>query len=195
MIGSRGMENAPGRGRRFRSDFRAAENLENKKCPNGHFFRLAKAGKKSYDVCMAAAKNKNLLLIDGGIDLYIGQRIKLRRDMLGITQKQLAEACGVSFQQIQKYESGETRLVAERLYRLGLVLDIPVSFLFSGLPNQTPASDFISVRNSPKYNARVPDGDDPLAKNESLELIKLYWNLPNEDMRDNFMRLLRSMQG
>jgi transcriptional regulator with XRE-family HTH domain len=123
----------------------------------------------------------------------VGQRIRLRRDMLGLTQKQLATACGVSFQQIQKYESGETRIVAERLYKLGLALDIPVSFMFSGLPNQSPASDFMSVRNSPGYQASTPRDSDPLAKNESLELVKLYWNLQDDDMRDNVMKLLKSM--
>jgi transcriptional regulator with XRE-family HTH domain len=144
---------------------------------------------------MAAAKGKHSLAIEGGIDIYIGQRVKLRRDMLGITQKQLAAACGVSFQQIQKYESGETRMAAGRLYQLGLALDVPVSFLFSGLPNQTPASDFISVRNYSECGAGAPRENDPLAKNESLELIKLYWDLQNEDTRDSFMKLLRSMQG
>jgi transcriptional regulator with XRE-family HTH domain len=129
----------------------------------------------------------------GGIDVYIGQRIRLRRDMLGITQKQLATACGVSFQQIQKYESGETRLVSERLYQLGLVLDVPVSFLFSGLPNQTPASDFISVKKKPGYGVSSPKVGDPLAKNESLELLKVDWKLSSDDTRENVMKLLRSV--
>jgi transcriptional regulator with XRE-family HTH domain len=142
---------------------------------------------------MAKAKDDYKSAFDGGIDVYIGQRIKLRRDMLGITQKQLASACGVSFQQIQKYESGETRLVSERLYQLGLVLDVPVSFLFSGLPNQTPASNFISVRKKPEYGVASPKDGDPLAKNESLELLKLYWKLPGDDTRENVMKLLRSM--
>ena len=127
------------------------------------------------------------------INIYIGQRIRLRRDMLGLTQKQLAEACGVTFQQIQKYENGETRIVAERLYALGAVLEVPVSFLFSGLPNQTPASDY-SALDPDEFHAKSPDADDPLAKNESLELIKLYWGLPDDSMRKNIMNLLRGIK-
>lgn len=128
------------------------------------------------------------------INIYIGQRIKLRRDMLGLTQKQLAEKCGVSFQQIQKYENGETRIAPERLYQLGLVLDIPVSFLFSGLPNQTPTSNFATISQPKVFKANAPKKDDPLAKNESLELVKLYWALPNDSMRENIMSLLKSMK-
>ncbi|MDR1072022.1 MAG: helix-turn-helix domain-containing protein [Rickettsiales bacterium] len=129
-----------------------------------------------------------------GINQYIGRRIKLRRDMLGLTQKQLAEHCGVTFQQIQKYETGETRISAERLYQLGMVLDMPVSFLFSGLPNQTPASDFISISHAEEFSAHSPEDGDPLSKNESLEVIKLYWNLPSDNLRANVVALLKSMR-
>jgi len=140
------------------------------------------------------AKKKYDPSTDSGVNKYVGQRLKLRRDMLGLTQAQLADACGVTFQQIQKYESGETRIVAERLYQLGLVLEMPVSFLFAGLPNQTPAKDSIPAGGKGADMARSPDKDDPLAKNESLELVKLYWGLPNDDMRDNIMKLLWSMK-
>lgn len=130
---------------------------------------------------------------DNFINVHIGLRIKLRRDMLGLTQKQLAAACGVSFQQIQKYEKGETRIVAERMIMLGSVLEVPVSFLFAGLPSQTPASDFISASHSAGA-IRAPDADDPFARNETLELVKLFWALPQNIMRDHFLGLLRSMK-
>jgi len=129
---------------------------------------------------------------DHEINIYIGQRIKLRRNMLGITQKQLAQECGVTFQQIQKYEAGETRIMPERLYRLGCVLDIPVSFLFAGMPKQTPVGDAVSI-NGPMF-AKSPGASDPLARNESLEMIKLFWALPEDKLRDNILTLMRSMQ-
>ena len=141
------------------------------------------------------AKKKYDPTLDSGVNNYIGQRIKLRRDMLGLTQLQLAKVCGVTFQQIQKYESGETRIVAERLYQLGLALDAPVSFLFAGLPNQTPTGDFISIENSTAAEARSPGAEDPLSKNESLELIKLYWELPSDEARANLISLLKVMRG
>ena len=135
-----------------------------------------------------------IIKISSGVNQYIGRRIRLRRDMLGMTQKQLAEQCGVSFQQIQKYENGDTRIVAERLVQLGAILDMPVSFLFSGLPDQTPASDFISISRAKELRAESPDSGDPLSKNESLELIKMFWSLPTDEARATIMSLLKSMQ-
>jgi transcriptional regulator with XRE-family HTH domain len=141
------------------------------------------------------AKRKYDPSLDTGVNDYVGQRIKLRRDMLGLTQKDLAAACGVTFQQIQKYETGETRIVAEKLYLLGLALEAPVSFLFAGLPNQTPVSLLASIDKKDKNPAaHSPDADDPLCRNESLELIKLYWGLPNDGMRTNIINLLRGMK-
>ena len=140
-----------------------------------------------------ARKRINSSVIDG-IDSYIGRRLKLRRDMLGMTQKQLADACNITFQQIQKYEKGETQISAGRLYQLGMVLDIPVSFLFSGLLHQTPASDFVSIKPSKETKLCSPNKNDPFAKNETLELVKLYWKLPNDSMRENIMSLLKSMK-
>jgi transcriptional regulator with XRE-family HTH domain len=145
-----------------------------------------------YNVIMSARKSD--FAQAGDINLYVGQRIKLRRDILGLTQKHLADECGISFQQIQKYESGETRITADRLFQLARVLDVPVSFLFSGLPNQTPAGTYVSVSHGNGFNAKSPGAEDPLAKKESLELIRMFWDLPNDSMRDNILSLIKAMR-
>ncbi len=67
------------------------------------------------------------------VDLHIGQRVRHRRWLLGMTQQQLALAVGIRFQQIQKYESGANRISASRLWDLAKALDMPVSFFFEGL--------------------------------------------------------------
>ncbi|MDR2770039.1 MAG: helix-turn-helix domain-containing protein [Rickettsiales bacterium] len=131
----------------------------------------------------------------GSIDVYIGRRIKLRRNILGFTQKQVADACKISSQLIQKYETGATSMSPKRLMQIGRALDIPVSFLFSGLPSQTPASDYVSTTHDKSGGLRSPSKDDPLTNNDSLELIRLYWNLSNGEMRKNIMGILRSMAG
>ena len=68
------------------------------------------------------------------IDEHIGQRMQLRRIMMGMSQKDLAKICGVTFQQIQKYESAGNRISASRLFELSGALETPVSFFFAGLP-------------------------------------------------------------
>ena len=126
------------------------------------------------------------------IDEHIGQRIQLRRVMLGLSQKDLANACGVSFQQIQKYESADNRIAASRLFELSTVMETPVSFFFRGLPGNMPEET-----RSGRRPLHVSDGgmDDPLAKNESLELIKLYWHLANDDQRKMVMKMLKTLNG
>ena len=72
------------------------------------------------------------------VDRHIAQRIQLRRVMLGMTQSDLAKHCGISFQQIQKYESADNRISASRLFEIGTAMQTPVSFFFVGLPGNMP---------------------------------------------------------
>jgi transcriptional regulator with XRE-family HTH domain len=67
------------------------------------------------------------------IDLHLGKRLRQRRRLLGLTQQQVAEAVGVRFQQIQKYECGANRISAARLWRMAKALQAPVSSFFDGL--------------------------------------------------------------
>ena len=71
-----------------------------------------------------------------GIDRHVGQRVRLRRKMLRLTQTDLASAIGLTFQQVQKYEKGTNRIGSGRLYQLALVLKVPVSFFFEDLPTE-----------------------------------------------------------
>jgi len=79
------------------------------------------------------------------IDFHLGKRMRRRRRLLGLTQQQLAEACGVRFQQIQKYECGANRVSAARLWRISGALEVPVNYFFEGLGDQaglvTPSRD------------------------------------------------------
>jgi transcriptional regulator with XRE-family HTH domain len=68
------------------------------------------------------------------LDYRIGRRLRTRRRLLNLSQTQVARACGVTFQQIQKYESGLVSLSAARLWALARVLDVPITHFFDGLP-------------------------------------------------------------
>ncbi len=67
------------------------------------------------------------------IDRHLGKRLRQRRRTLGLTQQQIADAVGVRFQQIQKYECGANRISAARLWLLAKALESPVSAFFDGL--------------------------------------------------------------
>lgn len=66
------------------------------------------------------------------VDRHVGHRIRLRRHELGMTQQQLAESVGITFQQLQKYERATNRISAGRLYSLSFALGVPVSWFFEG---------------------------------------------------------------
>lgn len=69
----------------------------------------------------------------GAVDVHVGNRIKLRRMLLGMSQERLGEALGLTFQQVQKYERGVNRVSASRLFDIARVLDVPVGFFYDDL--------------------------------------------------------------
>lgn len=111
-------------------------------------------------------------------DLHIGRRIRLRRTLLGLSQQQLAGAVGVTFQQIQKYESGANRISAARLYDLSRALGVGPMFFVEDMPDAGP--DAIA-------------SSDPMVRTETLELVRIYWGLDSEEMRLRILELLRSI--
>lgn len=151
---------------------------------------------------MYKVKHKNIFLLKGikmarkaglinEIDQHIAQRLQLRRVMLGMTQSDLAKKCGVSFQQIQKYETAGNRIPAARLFDLSQALETSVAFFFSGLPGNFPP-ETKAIRSMRVLEAKE---NDPLSKNESLQLINLYWNLPNDAQRKTIMDMLKLLNG
>ena len=74
----------------------------------------------------------------GVADRHVGARIRERRIMLGLSQQQLAQMVGVTYQQAHKYERGLNRISAGRLYEIALVLSVPVSWFFEGLDAEVP---------------------------------------------------------
>lgn len=126
------------------------------------------------------------------VDEHIGRRIQLRRNMLGLSQKDLADACGVTFQQIQKYETAGNRVAASRLFEIGTAMDTPISFFFMGLPGNLP-DETKTTRSQPVMRVCSQAADDPMGKNETLELIKLYWKLSDDNKREAVLNLLKTM--
>ena len=71
------------------------------------------------------------------VDEYVGRRIRLRRTLLGLTQEDLATELKISYQQVQKYETGSNRVSAGRLYEICRMLDVPVGYLFEDFEEQS----------------------------------------------------------
>ena len=73
------------------------------------------------------------------IDKHLGEQIRNRRQAINMTQDYLGQELGVTFQQIQKYESGKNRLSAARLYEICQIFDVPIASMFEDIPNSAPA--------------------------------------------------------
>lgn len=70
------------------------------------------------------------------IDAHVGSRIRLRRNMIGLSQEKLGERLGITFQQVQKYEKGTNRVGASRLQAIAGILGVPAAFFFEDAPGQ-----------------------------------------------------------
>ncbi|MGH6964477.1 MAG: helix-turn-helix domain-containing protein [Phenylobacterium sp.] len=72
-----------------------------------------------------------------GVDVIVGRRLRARRRLLGLTQQRLADSCGVTFQQIQKYECASCRLSAQMLWKLSCALEVDIGYFFAGITRET----------------------------------------------------------
>ena len=122
------------------------------------------------------------------IDVRVGARLRLRRNMLGLSQEKLGEAIGLTFQQVQKYERGANRIGASRLYELSRVLDVPVSFFFDDTdPVHAPAMGGFAEPSDEAFET------DPLREPETLELIRAYSTIENTAVRRCLLDLAKAL--
>lgn len=128
------------------------------------------------------------------VDLHVGQRLRLRRTLLGLSQEKLGEALGLTFQQIQKYERGANRIGASRLYDMSLVLDVPVSFFYDDMNPGLPAHAADRSRGLAEDDAPAFEFEpDPMARRETLELVRAYYRIHDETVRKRIFDLAWSL--
>ncbi len=106
------------------------------------------------------------------VDVHVGQRVRQRRWLAGMTQQQLAERVGIKFQQLQKYETGTNRISASRIWDIAAVMEVPVSFFFEGLEGQ--------ARDTGEARA------DILTDKEAVDLVRAYYSIPENQRRKLF---------
>jgi len=117
------------------------------------------------------------------VDKYVGSRVRMRRIMLGMSQEKLGEALGLTFQQIQKYEKGTNRVGASRLQQIADVLQVPVSFMFEGVPGGEAGAGF-GEAPSPGYIS------DFLATSEGLALTRAFTRIGDAKLRRSIVDLV-----
>ena len=125
------------------------------------------------------------------IDVHVGSRVRLRRTLLGMSQEKLGDAIGLTFQQVQKYERGANRVGASRLFELSRVLDVPVSFFFDELdPETAEAVPSVTAGAAPLSPS---GGPDPMMRRETLELVRAYYRIPDQQLRRRLFDLTKAI--
>ncbi len=121
------------------------------------------------------------------IDVHVGSRIRLRRNMLGVSQEKLGEQLGITFQQIQKYEKGTNRVGASRLQAISSILNVPVSFFFEDAPGQGGAGEGLSEEGGASYVV------DFLSSSEGLQLNRAFVKISDPKVRRKIIELVKTL--
>jgi transcriptional regulator with XRE-family HTH domain len=118
------------------------------------------------------------------IDKHVGGRVRVRRLMLGLSQGKIADALGLTFQQVQKYEKGTNRISASRLHQLASILQVPIPFFFDDAPAR------------PQDKAASPNYvDDFLATHDGLTLTRAFMCIEDSKLRRRIVKLVEQLAG
>lgn len=120
------------------------------------------------------------------VDRHVGSRIRLRRQLLNMSQEKLGEELGVTFQQVQKYERGTNRVGAGRLFILARVLDVPVSFFYEGVSDAMTAPGF-------SEGDQTPIVDDFIQSADGVALAQAFARIGDAKVRRRILELVRTL--
>jgi transcriptional regulator with XRE-family HTH domain len=122
-------------------------------------------------------------------DRHVGSRVRLRRVMLNLNQTDLASRLGLSYQQVQKYETGTNRIGASRLQQISHILKVPVAFFFEGAPGLTQSRTRRNERPLPDYVIEF------LSTSDGVALAKAFTRMRNIKLRRRIVRLAVEIMG
>ena len=122
------------------------------------------------------------------MDKHVGARVRMRRKMLAMSQEQLADALGITYQQVQKNEKGANRIAASRLQQISHILQVPVAFFFEGAPDAAPHGSHGSALSAPQIDDFVSDSD-------GLRLIGAFMRIDNAALRRRIVMLVQEIAG
>ena len=107
------------------------------------------------------------------VDVHVGKRLRQARLLAGLSQEELGNGIGVSFQAVQKYEQGENRLSASRLFRAATLLKQPVSYFFDALASDAPPEEATGF------------------KRDEIDLVRHYRMIGSDEVRENLLQVAR----
>jgi transcriptional regulator with XRE-family HTH domain len=120
------------------------------------------------------------------IDVHVGNRVRMQRMLVGMSQEKLGEHLGLTFQQVQKYEKGSNRVSASKLYQMAQVLGVPVQFFYEDLPgsrgeangpgvneagSQSEIMGFLGSSEAIRLNRAFSEVEDPRIRKVLVDLL------------------------
>jgi transcriptional regulator with XRE-family HTH domain len=120
-------------------------------------------------------------------DTHVGRRVRMRRMMLGMSQTNLGDGLGLTFQQVQKYEKGTNRISASRLHQISDILQVEIPFFFEGLPDVSGNPGIDTAPPTPSYVS------DYLATSDGLSLTKSFMAIDNPKLRRCIVGLVEEL--
>ncbi len=131
------------------------------------------------------------------VDRHVGQQLKSRRILLGMSQEKLAESVGITFQQVQKYERGTNRISAGRLLKFSKTLQVPVGYFFEGAevsPKAEPGgSKKQGFSDSEQESLTGSMPEDVMSRKETLDLLRNYYSIKDPSVRKMILKMVKSM--
>lgn len=132
------------------------------------------------------------------VDHHVGSRVRKRRNILGLSQERLSTQLGLTFQQLQKYESGRNRIGASRLYEISRLLDVPIEYFYEEMSEELRNPlypDFQKHEHGRTERLSLCSTqveDQPLTR-EMLALVRAYYNIPAPAIRKQILGLINSL--
>ena len=120
-------------------------------------------------------------------DVLVGQRVRMARLMANMSQTELGEHIGITFQQVQKYEKGTNRIGAGRLQEISHILQVPIAFFYDG------ALDESALAKSEASTRSLALLDDFVSSSEGLRLVQSFMRIENADVRHRIVALVQEI--
>ena len=133
-------------------------------------------------------------MIATAIDRYVGLKLKVKRSEMGITQGELGYMTGVTFQQIQKYEKGQSKIVVSKLCEFADVLNVPVNYFFKGHDTERIIDpDSLRETKTKVYDADSLDTNSIVKDKEAITLLKFFSKIKNKKTRKSILNLTKTL--
>ncbi|HCK32488.1 MAG: transcriptional regulator [Micavibrio sp.] len=157
---------------------------------------MTKKDQQEFETKNAEKPQKKTRGAPTNVDKHVGKRLKIRRNLMGMSQDDLAREIGVTFQQIQKYEHGTNRISAGKLFEFAEVMNVMVDFFFEGLPGYDAG-----MTNAISDNAQTQFGDaeknthlnHALDNKETIDLVRAYYAIEDEKVRHRLLQFIKSV--